>query len=184
MNIECGCVILRAIEKRDMTILKSLINDPSVEYMAGGCSFPVSEESQLKWFESFDGQKDLRCMIDITNSGTIGTIGLSNIDLRNRKAEIYYKVDRNNEKRVKGDINDAVKGILTYAFDELNLNCIIGEAIEYNIPSQKILTKFGFQQEGVLRKRFYKKGKYHDLYVYSLLKEEFEEQENSNSSIK
>lgn len=157
-------------------MLRNLLNDPIVEHMTLGWSFPISEDSQLEWFGRFDGQKDLRCMIDIKDGQTIGTIGLVNIDWKNRKAEIFYKIENSIEKRVKGDIHDATMGILIYAFDELNLHCITGTIPEYNIFSQKVLKKCGFQQEGLLRKRIYKRGGYHDEYVYSLLKEEFKEQ--------
>lgn len=173
MNIIYGCVILRAITHKDMPILLKLINDPSVEYMAGGESFPVSEEGQLKWFEQYDSQRDLRCMIELNNGRTIGTIGLSNIDYRNGTAEMFYKIDNNIEDRIKGDIYDAVKGTLTFAFDELNMNCVFGQVLEYNLFSQKVLMKCGFQMDGILRKRKYKRGEYHNLCVYSIFQDEF-----------
>ena len=99
MNIIYGCATLRAIERRDMPLLLSLINDPAIEYMAGGESFPVSEESQLKWFDHYDGQKELRCMIELNNGKTIGTIGLSNIDYRNRTAEKQMAETGRNHRR-------------------------------------------------------------------------------------
>lgn len=173
MNIFYGCVKLRAMERKDLPLLMELINDPEIEYMAGGESFPVSEEGQLRWFEHYDGQKELRCMIELSNGTTIGTIGLSNMDYRNRTAEIFYKIDRNIENRIKGDIYDAINGVLTYGFDELNMNCIYAQVLEYNIRSQKVLEKCGFKQDGVLRQRKYKRGAYHDLVVYSILQSEY-----------
>lgn len=38
-----------------------------------------------------------------------------------------------------------------------------------NEASIKLLTKIGFQKEGVLREYMYQNGKSHDTYVYSLL---------------
>jgi RimJ/RimL family protein N-acetyltransferase len=178
MNIIYGCVTLRAVEKKDMNLLRNLLNDPNIEYMTVGKNFPVSEESQLKWFDNFDSQKELRCMIDINDGTTIGTIGLTSIDYKNRNASIFYKIDNKIENRVKGDINDAVKGLLIYAFDELNLECVYGEILNYNIFSQKILKKSGFCEEGVLRNRVFKKGKYNDIIVYSILKGDYENQKN------
>lgn len=183
MNIQYGCVTMRALERKDMAMLLAILNDPDVENMMAGWSFPMSEENQMKWFEHFDPNKELRCMIDVVNGATIGTIGLVDIDWKNRKAELFYKVVNDIEKRVKGDVNDATMGILAYAFDELNMHCITGLTLEKNIFSQKMLKKCGFTQEGVLRKRIYKKGEYWNQVNYSILKEEFEEKRATEAGI-
>jgi ribosomal-protein-alanine N-acetyltransferase len=39
-----------------------------------------------------------------------------------------------------------------------------------NEASNKLLTKIGFQQEGILRDYMYQNGESHDTFVYSLLK--------------
>lgn len=174
MNIKYGCVMLRAIEKKDMYILKELLNNPAIEFMTTGGCFPISDFSQEKWFENYDNQKELRCMIDIKDNITIGTIGLVDIDWRNRNAVIYGKtLSRDLNNRIKGDYDDALSGIIKYAFDELNLNCIYGPAMEYNYLSRKCLEKHGFQREGILRQRVFKRGRYYNQIMYSLLKEDY-----------
>lgn len=165
---------MRAMERRDMAFLMNMVNDPDVEYMTAGWTFPLSEENQMKWFEGFDSGKELRCMVDIVGGDTIGTIGLVDIDWKNRKAELFYKVTSDISKRVKGDMYDATMGILTYAFDELNLHCVTGLTLEHNIFSQKMMKKCGFTQEGILRNRIYKRGRYCSQVSFSLMKEEFE----------
>lgn len=173
MIIKNGCVILRAIEKKDLEFLQDMINDPSIEYMTGGYSFPVSFDRQIRWFESYDQQKELRCMIEIKGGATIGMIMLTNIDWKNRTAELAQKTKAKLEDRKEGDVLDAMMGFLNYAFNELNLNCIHGTVLEYNMLSRKLAARCGLKEEGVLRQRIFKKGKYHNIIANSVIKEDF-----------
>ncbi len=43
-----------------------------------------------------------------------------------------------------------------------------------NISSQKLVEKLGFIREGLLRNYEFTNGKFDDLYMYSLLKQDFE----------
>lgn len=47
MNILGKKIILRAVESEDNAMLLSLINDPDIELMFGGSSWPVSKREQL-----------------------------------------------------------------------------------------------------------------------------------------
>ena len=69
---------------------------------------------------------------------------------------------------------DAMIGFLNYAFNELNLNCIYGTVLEYNYLSRKLAKRCGLKEEGVLRNRIYKGGKYHNLIANSIIKEDFD----------
>ena len=104
-------------------------------------------------------------MIELVNSKTIGMIMLDEIDWKNRTATFGCKISAKPQDRIKGDVLDATKGILKYAFHE-------------NFFSQKLCRRVGFVEEGILRKRIYKRGKFKNLIVLSVLKEEFEEKEN------
>ena len=50
MNICGNKVILRALEPSDMPYLREMINDPEMERMVIGWSFPVSEKQQMDWY--------------------------------------------------------------------------------------------------------------------------------------
>ena len=98
---------------------------------------------------------------------------LEKIDLKNRTAEIACKMSAPLEDRIKGDMSDALKGMIKYAFDELGLNCIVAMILEDNILSRNLCKRVGFIEEGVLRKRVYKEGRFKNVISTSLLKEEF-----------
>ncbi len=171
MNITSDKIILRAIELTDKDVLFTIINDGETEYLLGGWCFPVSKLNQEEWMKSLKvDDHTLRCMADDKYSNTvIGYIALSDIDYKNGTAEIHIKIG--NENRGQGYGTDMVNTLVNYAFKELRLHCIYARINEYNIASQKLFQKCGFANEGCLRSRIFKNGKYHDVFIYSIISE-------------
>ena len=173
MFIKGEKVLLRAIELDDANVLQQMINDEEIEQMMWGHSFPVARHQQVKWIENLLNEKSVfRAMIDVAGA-TVGTIILSNIDMWNGNAEIHIKL-ANACERDKGYGTDAVTALVSYAFNELRLNCIYCRIKEDNIASQKLFEKCGFVKEGCLRSRVYRNGRFYDFYEYSVLKSEYE----------
>lgn len=169
MFIKGKRVLLRAIEISDADMLQQMMNDENIERMMWGYSFPVARHQQIKWIEGLSGEKSVfRAIIDV-NGTAIGTIILSDIDMRNGSAEIHIKL-ANAAERGKGYGTDAVSALVLYAFNTLRLNCVYCRINEDNIASQKMFEKCGFKQEGRLRERVFRDGKYYDFYEYSILK--------------
>lgn len=178
MIIRYGCVKLRAIEEKDFDLLFYLINAPEIENSIVGWNFPVSIRAQKQWMEDFKNSlSSIKFMIELINSNTIGMVMLDNIDWKNRTAEFGCKMNAIPKERIKGDMYDAVRGMLKYAFDELGMECIYGRILEENILSRKLCKKAGFLEEGILRKRIYKSGRFHNLISISILKEDFNKKE-------
>lgn len=175
MNIYGEKVILRAVGIEDTDMLLTLINDPDTERMLGGNSFPVSKEAQQKWISGLADEKNiLRCIISDRKSlePGLGTIILSDIDMKNGNAQIHIKMAEE-RGRHKGYGTDALQTIVKYAFNEMRLNCVYAEILEYNIPSQKLFEKCGFYKEGIMRSRVYKDGSYVDVLLYSKLQKDY-----------
>lgn len=64
---------------------------------------------------------------------------------------------------------EAVAKVLTYGFEVMGLTRVGAIVFTENEASSKLLSKVGFQQEGILRNYMYQNGKAYDTYVYSLL---------------
>lgn len=173
MNIQGTKVVLRAISMKDANMLMELINDAETEKMLGGSSFPVSFEGQEKWIAAQNGRTDvLRCIVALKeNEKGIGTVILSDIDSKNGVAQVHIKMDKQ-RGRGKGYGSDALNAIVNYAFDEMRLNCIYADVLEYNTVSQKLFEKCGFHRDGVLRSRVFKGGRHINVVSYSRLKED------------
>lgn len=173
MNILGDKIFLRAISMKDANLLMELLNDAETEKMLGGSSFPVSLEGQEKWIAAQTGRTDiLRCVVALKDSEDgIGTVILSDIDVKNGVAQVHIKMDKQ-QGRGKGYGTDALNAIVNYAFDEMRLNCIYADVLEYNSASQKLFEKCGFHKDGILRSRVYKGGAYINVISYSRLKED------------
>lgn len=164
---------LRAVELEDLDMLREMMNDPDIESNIGGFSYPISKTQQEQWFNNLNKkQNEIRLIITAKDLGAIGTIILTDIDWKNRTAEIHHKIVNDESVRNHGYDSIAQVALLKYAFEQLNLNCIYSRVIEYNEISKHINLKLGYKHEGTLRNRIYKNGKYNALEIYSMLKGE------------
>ena len=163
-------VVLRAIEESDAEILMVLINDPEIEGSVYGWSYPVSLVSQKKWIANMTNDTTARYAIEF-EGGMVGTAIISSIDFKNRTANMNIKLLKS--ARGKGVAARTVGLMIKYCFEELNLHCLTANVLEGNAASSNLWLKYGFQQDGILRDRVFKKGEYHNVIAYSLLKEEY-----------
>jgi [ribosomal protein S5]-alanine N-acetyltransferase len=101
----------------------------------------------------------------------IGTLGLNNLNLANKRAEIGYEIHPNYWRN--GFTSEAVKEVLRYSFQELGLYRIGAVVYPENIASSSLLKKLGFKEEGLLRGYIYQKNRSNDALVFSLLRTEW-----------
>lgn len=174
MNIKGRIVTLRAMELGDQELLREMINDPEIEKMVIGHSFPVSNEQQIRWFQSHgNDENNLRLVIETHQDGAIGYANLVNIDWKNRTAFHGIKIARR-EFRTRGIGTDTVMAVMRYAFEELQLNRLDGAIIDYNEPSKGLYCKrCGWKIEGIRRQAIFKRNRYHDVIVVGILRQEY-----------
>ncbi len=176
MIITDGRIKLRAIEETDMDFCREMINSSYIESCTINKNLPVSEKKQIEWFRNYDQDREVRLIIEI-DSYRLGMIIASNVNWINRTCEVAIKL-LVQDKMKPNDTLEAGKLFLGYLYGELNMNCVYAHILEENRLSYKLLSKFGFVKEGVLRQRVYKRGAYHNVVVLSLLREEFEREED------
>ena len=170
-------VYLRAFEPDDYKKINAWRHDEEVYRLTGGNKHFVSSERDRKWVEEkiFNTQTEIYLAICLAETEEmIGYISLSGIDYRNRKAEWSGIVIGYKEYRGQGYASQAIYLLLDYAFTELGLERVSGSWLEDNKVSLFVGKMLGFQQEGVLRRYVYKSGKYHNMIIMSILREEFE----------
>lgn len=110
------------------------------------------------------------------NQKLIGTLGLNSLNLNNKRAEIGYELHPQYWR--KGYITEAVGEVLVYSFEMLQLHRIGAVVYPENTASLHLLEKLGFLKEGLLRDYLFQNDHFHDTYILSLLKSDWEKRQN------
>lgn len=105
-----------------------------------------------------------------------GIVGFNHIDLFNRRAEVGYWIDRTLEGR--GICRQACSALISYAFEELDLNRISIAAAVDNRRSRALAERLGFTQEGVRREAEWLYDRFVDHAMYGLLRREWRDRQN------
>jgi RimJ/RimL family protein N-acetyltransferase len=79
------------------------------------------------------------------------------------------------EHQRQGYASDAIQLILKYGFNELRLHKCNSECLATNHGSIQLHQKLGFQEEGRRRKMIFMDGRDHDIVLFGLLKEEYDQ---------
>ena len=97
----------------------------------------------------------------------IGTVCLYHVSNVYSHAELGYKFSSSYHH--KGYASEAVEKLIDIAFMELHLHRITAHVQKENLPSIRLLTNLGFEQEGICRDYLYLHGAWRDHIQYSLL---------------
>lgn len=111
-------------------------------------------------------------LIDKKSSSFVGSCGYHTWYTDHARAEIGYSLDGEKVKR-QGIMTEALGPVLDYGFREMQLNRIEAFIGPENIPSLKLVRKFGFTEEGLLRSHYCKNGIFEDSVVFSLLRDQY-----------
>lgn len=108
----------------------------------------------------------------------IGTIGYHKWAVTDKCAEAGYALSR--QYWNNGCVTEVFKEVISFGFEKMGLNRVEATCKLPNIASEKVMLKCGLQYEGILRKRLFAKGDFHDLKIFSILKNEWERSRNEN----
>lgn len=173
---------LRRFTLEDVPYKVRWINDPH-NHQFLHYDLPLEEEATAAWFRRVC---DLDTRLDMTivcDGAPAGIIGLLQIDRKNEAAELYITVGEESCKG-KGVAAEAMKQLLAIAFFRIGLHRVYLTTEQGNHPAVRAYDKFGFVREGCLRDTQRKAdGSYAHTYVYSMLKEEFEERYGTDAGI-
>lgn len=168
---------LTAFEEDDIEALKSWFEDSEFtryyDYMP---AVPKSASSLKASIEAMENACDQYIFaIRESRSGKIvGICGYEDIVWNNQTARIFIGLG-NHEYRGKGFASEALRLALEFGFAELNFHYVYLNVISYNKPAINLYEKVGFIREGANREFVLRDSKRYDLYIYGLLKREWED---------
>lgn len=148
------------------------LNDFKTTDYLGRSNQIVTIEGEKKYLESTMEEEAVFGIIDIKEDKLIGTLGLHKIDHFKRTATLGIFIG-DKEYRGKGYGTEAIRLILDYGFNYLNLNNIKLDLMEFNERALACYKKCGFKEYGRRRKCQFINGKYYDTIEMDILAEEF-----------
>ena len=166
-------VMLTTLTSADSQILWRWINNRQ-EVLLNAPYKPISVSQHQAWLEKIHNSNDL-VIFGIRLNKTqklIGTCQLHSIHYIHRSAELQIRVG---EPAYRGDGygTEAVELLLDFAFKDLNLQRVYLHVFKNNESALRLYEKLGFVREGVLRKAAHIDGKYVDVIVMGILREEY-----------
>lgn len=137
--------------------------------------FPYKEEDAKFWLKIIEEgfEKKDAFIFGIRkkeNLKLIGGMGI-HLDINNQKAEVGYWLGKDFWNN--GYATEALKEVLKFGFEKLNLNKIYASHFPHNPASGKILEKCGMTKEAVLKQEVLKGEIFLDIVRYSCMKQDF-----------
>ena len=138
---------------------------------------PLSQAVEEQWFEGMLSrpQYEHPLTIEIQQADqwrAIGNCGYNNIDWRCNAAELGIFIGDKSCWN-KGYGTQAMRMLLHFGFNTLNLNRIALDVYETNLRAVRSYEKAGFVHEGRKRQGMYKDGRYIDILQMSVLRDEW-----------
>lgn len=167
----------------DVEIFTEWMNDFYVTDYTGRSYMTVTLQAEKEYLERADKNENTFAIIDIETDKMIGTVGLHEVDHINRTATLGIFIG-NRDYWSKGYGTEAIRLILDFGFNYLNLKNIDLALMEFNQRALKCYQKCGFKEIGRRRKCKFINGKYYDSILMDVLAEEFNESHIKNKNIK
>jgi ribosomal-protein-alanine N-acetyltransferase len=170
--METKQLILRKIEPEDAKDLFEFLSDVSVnQYMIHNPFENIVQVQRLinGMQQCFESKQKIRWGIAKTGAKKIiGYCDYHVFDEANLIGEISFCLAK--EHWGQGIMNEAIRAVVRFGFEKLQLNRIEARSMPQNIGSLKVLEKAGFQKEGLIRQGLLKNQTFYDLCLYSILK--------------
>ncbi|HZZ83910.1 MAG TPA: GNAT family protein [Anaeromyxobacteraceae bacterium] len=172
--VEGARVRLRALVRADAPALASFVNEPLVRrtaLLAGPVTVQQEEDFVLRVRAS---AVDAVFGIELREGPRlVGVAGLHAIDRGSRSAQfgIFVGVP---ELWNQGYGTEATRLTVSHAFRALQLHRVWLHVFTENAAGIRCYEKVGFAKEGLLREAVFHEGRYHDLVVMALLRQDWD----------
>lgn len=174
-RLETPRLILRRLEMRDAPDLFDYSRDPQVaKHVLWDAQTSVSEaRAYVRYMlRRYRAGEPASWGIEEKETGrVVGTIGYMWYQRDNNACEVGYSLARRRWNR--GYMTEALAEVLRFSFEELGVHRVEAQHEVENAASGAVMRKCGMQKEGTLRGRLYNKGRYVDVDLYAMLREDY-----------
>jgi len=169
--LETPRLILRPWEESDIPELVPLIGAREVATTTLRIPHPYREEHAREFIRTDAKPNEQRLSIRLRSGGNLcGGVGL-HPNPGHQHAELGYWLGV--PFWGQGYATEAAGAVVRYGFEQIQLHRIFASHFEDNVASMRVLQKLGMRHEGCLRQHILKWGKFIDLQLYAILRQEF-----------
>lgn len=178
-------IYLSPRNSEDAELFTKWMNDFEITDYTGRSATIMTLDAEKKYLENknMDLETTAFAIVDLKTDKMVGTLSLENISYNNRTAILGIFIG-DPDYRSNGYGTEAIKLLLDFAFNYMNLNSIKLDVLSCNERAVKCYTKCGFKEVGRWRKSKYVNGKYYDTIIMDILAEEFTGDYIKNKNVK
>lgn len=170
MRFESERIYLRPLCELDAPFILESTLDKEIRYMTGtNSNFSLEQiQSHIENINNDSSRYDFAICLK-SNNEMIGELSILDIDEKNKKAG--FRISMNAISLTgKGYGTEAIKIVLSFVFEQLQLNRLQLEVFSHNLRGIRAYEKVGFVKEGVLRQALYYNNAYSDEIIMAILK--------------
>ncbi|MFC1725393.1 GNAT family N-acetyltransferase [candidate division KSB1 bacterium] len=176
IGIKSERILLRYLKESDLAEFLSYRSRPEIaEYQFWG---PFTEKDARDYILKYkneppwlSGSWTQLGIVLLKEDKLIGDCALRIDSIEPRIGEIGFNLSP--DYQGKGYASEAVRALLDYTFDTLNMHRIMGVTDSRNTASVKLMERIGMRKEAHFVKNIWFKGVWGDEYLFAVLKEEW-----------
>ena len=134
--------------------------------------FPPSPAMEQEWFDRTASSPEDIVWAVLVGERLIGTTGIHRIHWLNRRALTGNLIGEKTEWG-KGYGSETVRLRTRFAFTELGLEKLTTKVFVENVGSRRALEKAGYRQCGLARRDEWRHGRWHDMWLGEVLRDEW-----------
>lgn len=162
---------LNPIEEKDLALVFKWRNTKNIrEYMLQDQL--ITWQEHCGWFENLQSRNDRAFFLFYIQKCPVGVISFTDIDAGRRDCSWGFYIGDSAAPKGAGSLM-AFYGI-EYMFSIYSLHKINSQVIDFNEVSLRFHQSLKFECTGSLHEKLYRKNKYCDLILFSLLKNEWD----------
>jgi len=159
---------IRLMSTDDLHRVLTWRNHPNVRHYMY-TQHEITMEEHQRWFDRAAQDKDKHLLIYEADATPLGFIQFSQLSGSAVAEWGFYAAP----EAPKGSGRHLGLGALNYAFSQLDLHKVCGQALVFNERSISFHRTLGFHQEGLLREQHFDGQQYHDVLCFGLLRSEW-----------
>jgi len=173
-TIDTRRLLLRPFRLSDSGVVQWLAGERDIADTTLNIPHPYEDGMAEAWIETqtpaYDaGELVTFAVVARSADQLVGAMGLV-LERRFKSAELGYWIGKPFWNQ--GYATEAADAVIRYGFDELRLNRISARHFARNPSSGRVMEKVGMLREGKAREAVMKWGKYEDLVLYGIVRED------------